>query len=291
MVKTGKATRGRRPATMQITSENQMFQYVETLQRKREKRQKHREFVIEGVRPINQALLHGWRITALLYTRERRLSDWAEGILAQAQDSRQYELPLHLLAKLSRKTETSELLAVVAMPEDAFERIPIADPVLVVVCDRPANPGNLGAIIRSCDALGAQGLIITGHAVDLYDPETISATTGSLFALPVIRMNSHQDVVPWLDQVRALVGKLQVVGTSEKADRDAAAHDFRTATVLVVGNETWGMSAGYTALCDALVSIPMSGSASSLNVACATSIALYEVARQRCLAPHASGDH
>jgi len=269
---------------MRMTSENHMFQYVETLQRKREKRQKHREFVVEGVRPINQALLHGWRITALLYTRERRLSDWAEGVLAQAQDARQYELPFHLLAKLSRKTETSELIAVVAMPADTFERIPIKNPLLVVVCDRPANPGNLGSIIRSCDALGAHGVIITGHAVDLYDPETISATTGSLFALPVVRMPSHQDVLPWLDQVRAAVGQAQVVGTSEEAKSEVATHDFRASTILVVGNETWGMSAGYTALCDALVSIPMSGSASSLNVACATSIALYEIARQRRLA-------
>ena len=280
---TSETTRTTRPVTLRVTSENHIFQYVETLQRKREKRQRHREFVVEGVRLINQALLHDWRITALLYTRERRLSDWAEGILARAHDARQYELPLHLLAKLSRKTETSELLAIVAMPEDTLERIPITTSLLVVVCDRPSNPGNLGAIIRSCDALGAHGVIITGHAVDLYDPETMSATTGSLFALPVVRLPSQQDMLPWLERVRTVAETTQVVGTSEQAETDVAAHDFRLATVLVVGNETWGMSAGYTALCDAMVSIPMSGSASSLNAACATSIALYEIARQRRL--------
>jgi TrmH family RNA methyltransferase len=274
-------TRRTGPAVLRVSSENQAFQHVETLQRKREKRQKHREFVVEGVRPINQALAHGWRVRAFLYSRDRPLSDWARDILARSQASIHYELPLPLLAKLSRKTETSELLAVVTMPDDDLARIPLRDDLLVVACDRPASPGNLGTIIRSCDALGARGLIITGHAVDLYDPETISASTGSLFALPIVRLPSHKELLPWIEHARAALGDLHVVGTSEKAPVELSAHDFRPPTLLVAGNETWGMSAAYTALCDALVRIPMVGSASSLNVAVATSIVLYEVDRQR----------
>ncbi len=269
------------PTILQVSSENLAFQRVQTLQRKREKRQKSREFVVEGVRPINQALAHGWRFKAALYARDRRLSDWAAGILARSRAPIHYELPMRLLAKLSQKTETSELLAVVAMPADDLARIPLRENLLVVAFDRPASPGNLGTIIRSCDALGAQGLIVTGHAVDLYDPETISATTGSLFALPVVRLPSHKELVPWIEHARATLGRLQVVGTSENAPLELAAHDFRSPTLVVAGNETWGMSAGYAALCDALVRIPMVGSASSLNVAVATSIVLYEVDRQR----------
>jgi TrmH family RNA methyltransferase len=273
--------RGPRPAILTVSSENQAFQHVETLQRKREKRQKHRELVVEGVRPINQALAHGWTIKALLYSREQPLSDWAEEVLARAHAPIHYHLALHLLRKLSRKTGTSELLALVAMPADDLARIPLRGNLLVVAFDRPASPGNLGTLIRSCDALGAHGLIVTGHAVDLYDPETISASTGSLFALPVVRLPSHKELIPWIAGVRATLGALQVVGTSEKADVGLAAHDFRPPTLLVAGNETWGMSAGYTALCDTLVRIPMVGSASSLNVAVATAIALYEIDRQR----------
>ena len=147
--------------------------------------------------------------------------------------------------------------------------------------DRPGNPGNLGTLIRSCDALGASGLVVTGHAVDLYDPATITASRGSIFALPVVQAASHAEVLQWVASVRERLGRCDLVGTDEHADTDLAAHDFTAPTVLVVGNETHGLSRAYRDACDAVVRIPMSGSASSLNVSVAASIAIYEVVRQR----------
>ncbi len=281
MRQTGKPLK---PAVVKIYSENNDFQYAETLRRKREKRQRQREFFVEGVRPINQALKYNWHIRAFLYSREKPLSDWAEEILRQARADTHYELPWSLQLKLSGKTEGSELIALVSMPEDDLARIPVAQDMLVVVFDRPASPGNLGTIIRSCDALNVAGLVITGHSVDLYDPETISATTGSFFALPTVRLPAHKELFPWLSAVRARFPDLHIVGSDEKGDCELTAHDFTRPTILVVGNETWGMSAAYRELCDTIVSIPIQGSASSLNVACATSILLYEVNRQRALA-------
>lgn len=270
-----------KPRIVQIYSENNDFQYIETLRRKREKRQRQKEFFIEGVRPINQALAYDWTINAFVYARERHLSDWAKGIIARSRAKTHFEVPLHLLEKLSNKAESSELLALVAMPEDTVARIPLTKELLVIIFDRPASPGNLGTIIRSCDALRAQGLIITGHAVDLYDPEVISASTGSLFALPVVRLPSHKELLPWFEVVKTTLGSFQLVGSDEDAEEEIAHHDFSGPTLLVVGNETWGMNAAYRELCDTVVKIPISGSASSLNVACATSILLYEIERQR----------
>ena len=77
------------------------------------------------------------------------------------------------------------------------------------------------------------------------------------------------------------LGRVQIVGSSEKAEQEISAHDFTLPTILLVGNETWGLSASYQDLCDVTVTIPIYGSASSLNVACATSIILYEIDRQR----------
>ncbi len=269
------------PRVVKIYTENNDFQYIETLRRNREKRQKNKEFFIEGVRPINQALQHNWWIRAFVYSREKKLSDWAEGILARSQANEHYELRLPLLEKLSNKSEASELLAIVTMPEDDIARIPISEKLLVVIFDRPASPGNLGTLIRSCDALHVDGLIITGHAVDLYDPETISATTGSFFALPTVRLPSQKELQPWLTHLQQQFPHVQFVGSDEDAEVVIDQHDFTSPTLLVVGNETWGMSASYKTLCDTLVKIPMYGSASSLNVACATSIILYEIDRQR----------
>jgi tRNA G18 (ribose-2'-O)-methylase SpoU len=266
---------------IKIFTENSEFQYIETLQHNRTKRNRAMEFVVEGVRSINQAMAHGWTINALVYTRGRRLSDWAEGVIESSDAKIHYMLSGPLMEKLSQKEDTSELIAIAAMPEDTLARIPERDGLLVVVVDRPTNPGNLGTIIRSCDALQVNGVIMTGHAVDLYDPETIRATTGSFFSLPVIRLSSSQEIIPWLDGLKQRFNTLQVVGTSAKAETVIQSFNFTAPTILLIGNESHGLSDHLRSLSDAMVTIPMYGSATSLNVACATSILLYEVNRQR----------
>jgi 23S rRNA (uridine2479-2'-O)-methyltransferase len=270
-----------KPTVTRIYVENSEFQQIETLRRNRVKRNRSGTFFVEGVRAINQAVLNNWPIHAFIYTRERGLSDWAEGVLAGSHAKIHFELPADLIQKLSQKEETSELIAIVVMAADDLSRIPVRDDFLVVVFDRPSNPGNLGTIIRSCDALRAAGLIVTGHSVDLYDPETIRATAGSFFSVPAIRLPSHRELVSWLDELRGRLPRLQVIGTSAKASVPISQHDLTAPTMFVIGNENHGLSENYRALCDAMVTIPMYGSATSLNVACATSILLYEVARQR----------
>lgn len=269
------------PKIVKIHTENDVFQNIETLRRNRDKRNKLGQFFVEGVRNINNALEFDWKIHAFVYSPEKNLSGWATDILKKSKAQFHYELPIKLLQKLSNKEDTSELLAVIDIPKDDVNRIPVDDDFLVVVFDRPASPGNLGTLIRSSDALGVDGLIVTGHAVDIYDPEAVRATTGSLFSVPVIRLPSQKELLPWITQIKKKFKNLQIIGTDEKGEQDIAEHDFKQPTVLLVGNETWGLSAAYKDICDVLVKIPMHGSASSLNVACASSIILYEVDRQR----------
>jgi tRNA G18 (ribose-2'-O)-methylase SpoU len=185
------------------------------------------------------------------------------------------------MQKLSQKEESSELIAIPRIPADDLARISQSDTPLIVILDRIASPGNLGTIIRSCDALGVDGILLTGHAVDLYTPETIRATTGSFFALPVVRVPSSKDILPWIEQQKQRHPSLAVVGTSAKAEQILSEYDFSRPIVLLIGNENHGLSLHYKQICDALVTIPMVGAASSMNVACATSICLYEISRQR----------
>jgi TrmH family RNA methyltransferase len=266
---------------IKVQSENNHFQHAEVLKRNRVKRQRYGEFFVEGVMSINRAIEKDWPIEALIYSTERRLSKWARGIIESADSRTHLVLTLELLSKLSDKPEPSELLAIVAMPPDDLSRIPIQGDFLAVVFDRPSNPGNLGTIIRSCDALNVDGLVITGHAVDLYDPHTIRASMGSLFSVPVVRLPSHAQVLPWLERIRDVLGDVQFVGTSARAEMDILEADFSRPTVLAIGNETLGLSKTYMELVDASVRIPIYGSATSLNVACAASILLYEIDRQR----------
>jgi 23S rRNA (uridine2479-2'-O)-methyltransferase len=269
------------PKIVKIYSENDIFQNLETLKRNRDKRNKLKEFLFEGVRNINNALEYGWQINSFIYSPERKLSSWATEILKLSSAKFHIELPLKLLEKLSGKEETSELLATAQIPKDDLARIPTNGIFTVIVFDRPASPGNLGALIRSCDALGADGLIVTGHAVDVYDPETISATTGSIFSVPVVRLPSHKELLPWIKQLQKKSRPVQLVATDEKGAVDVHSHDFTKPTILLMGNETWGLSAAYREMSDVLVKIPIKGSASSLNVSNAGSIVLYEISRQR----------
>jgi 23S rRNA (uridine2479-2'-O)-methyltransferase len=273
------------PATatrvIRLHSANNDFQRLEVLRRNRQKRRHYGEFFLEGVRPINLALEHGWDIHAFVYSSDHRLSDWAQDILRTSTARVHFDLPLQLAEQLSGKTDASELMAIIRMPPDDLSRLALAAMPLVIVFDRPSSPGNLGSLIRSCDALGADGLVITGHGADLYDPETISASRGSLFALPVVRLAGPRELDTWLQTIREPTGKVQVIAMDEEAEVDVWQVDFTGPTVLLLGNEKWGLSAGLKELATSRMRIPMSGSASSLNVAAAGSIALYESKRQR----------
>lgn len=269
------------PKTIKIYSENDVFQNIETLRRNRDKRNKLKEFFFEGVRNINNAIEYKWQINSFIYAPEKELSSWAKDVLKNSKAKFHYEVPLALLEKLSDKEEASELVATAEIPKDDLKKIPVNKNFLVVVFDRPASPGNLGTLIRSCDAFGTSGLIITGHAVDVYDSETIRAATGSLFSLPIVRLPSQKELLPWLEEVKKKLGRLQIVGTDETGAVNVSEHDFSQPTALLVGNETSGLSVAYKELCDVMVKIPMQGSVSSLNVASASSIVLYEISRQR----------
>lgn len=276
---TGEPARRARPGslpTIQITGRNARFQQYEALLTNRQKRQRLGQFLVHGVRPITAAVAQGWDIRALLHS-GAATSDWARGLLAGGVAAEVVRLAPDLLRELGEKDEDApELIAVVGIPPDDLGRIRVGAGGVVVVLDRPTSPGNLGSLVRSADALGVAGVIVTGHAADLYDAKAVRASRGSLFAIPAVRSGSPAAVLGWLRD-----RGLTVVGTAEDAAAVVWDHDFSGPTALVVGNETSGMSAFWAQACDATVRIPMTGSASSFNATVAASITLYEIARQR----------
>ncbi|MGO2606024.1 MAG: RNA methyltransferase [Brachybacterium tyrofermentans] len=260
---------------------NALFQQWQALLGNRTKRTRSGEMIVHGVRPISQAIAHGAEIRALLSAGRERPSRWAQELLEDP-PAPVVVLASELMAELGERQEGApELLAVVAVPSDDLSRLAPSPTAVVVVFDRPSGPGNIGSLARTVDALGAEGLVITGHSADAWDPAAIRASTGSIFAVPVVRQASHREVLAWVQEQREQGVPWTVVGLDEAGGFELAQTDLTGPVLIVVGNETIGMSAGWREACDVIAEIPMGGSASSLNASVAGSIALYEARRQR----------
>ena len=260
---------------------NALFQQWQALLGNRTKRTRSGEMIVHGVRPISQAIAHGAEIRALLSDGRERPSRWAQELLEDP-PAPVVVLASELMAELGERQEGApELLAVVAVPSDDLSRLAPSPTAVVVVFDRPSGPGNIGSLARTVDALGAEGLVITGHSADAWDPAAIRASTGSIFAVPVVRQASHREVLAWVQEQREQGVPWTVVGLDEAGGFELAQTDLTGPVLIVVGNETIGMSAGWREACDVIAEIPMGGSASSLNASVAGSIALYEARRQR----------
>ena len=268
-----------------VLSRNARFQQWQSYLTTRAKRTKAGLFVVQGVRPVSMALGRAWPVEAVLVRSEGALSTWADDAVAQGRRSGAEIVSVapDLMAELGERADQPPEVLLVARTRllDLTDWTPDAPAPVIVVVDRPSSPGNLGTLIRSADAFGASAVVVTGHAADPFDPVAVRATTGSLFGIPVAAAAGPTDVLAVVERLRAAGTETTVVGTDETGDRVIDEHDFRTGTVLVVGNETRGMSAAWREACDVTVSIPIGGTASSLGAPSAGAVGLYEIARQR----------
>ncbi|MEU8898030.1 TrmH family RNA methyltransferase [Nocardia sp. NPDC048505] len=269
-----------------VSTRNASVQVWQAYLSNRATRNRDARFLVQGVRPITQAVAAGWPLETLLYRLGApELSSWARELLDTAEVPCVGLVP-ELMAELGEKSAgTPEVVAVAVSRQDSLDAFapgePGETPPVVVVFDRPNSPGNLGTLIRSADAFGASAVIVTGHGADQYDPQAVRASTGSLFAVPVLRAAGAAQVVAFRDRQIARGIPTRIVGTDERGTHAIFDQDFTEATILVVGNETSGMSQAWVEACDDLVSVPMGGTASSLGAPSAGAVALYEISRQR----------
>jgi 23S rRNA (uridine2479-2'-O)-methyltransferase len=263
---------------IRVGRKNNIYQHIMVLKENRYKRHQYREVFIEGVSNINAALKFGWKIKNWIYQTEKPLSDWAKKVMSENRTTQNFSLSEELLSDISGKSNKSELMGIFEMKE--MKITPSRNP-LILLCNKPSKKGNLGSIIRSADAFGCDGVIVTGHAVDIYDPEIIGASMGSYFAVAIEKIDENEQVSRYISDLRLKYPDLQVVATTDHGDCNIRELDYTKPTILLMGNETDGLSLFYWDICDKKVKIPMVGEASSLNLACATTVFLYEIFSQR----------
>lgn len=269
--------------TEKIIARNNVFQKIVVLKSNRNKRFKYNEFIVEGVRNINEAIRNKWEIESFLYSEELGCSDWASGIISSVKASINYNLSLELMKEISGKEDTSELMAIVKMRDDTIDIEELSSNPVLALFDRPSNKGNLGTIIRSCDSLGIELLILTGHSVDLYDPDVVTSSMGSFFKTKIIRLPESTKAIELIKALKRKYPRFQTIGTTAHKENPLYEINMMDPVMFMVGNETDGLCNAFSESCDILGTIPMveSSFASSFNVGCAATVMFYEAYRQR----------
>ena len=256
-----------------ITTKNAKFQVFSSYRLNRNKRSRDKKIFIEGVIPINCALAVGLPVDAVLINSKQDLSNWARDVIQTLQPETAYRVSKALLAEISGKENTPELILIADQPPSALQVADFQKFSKILILDRPASPGNLGTILRSCDAFGVDCVLITGHAVDLYDPKTITASRGTVFKVPVMASSNSSELDTIFKQMKEMY-RFRFYGTSAKGDVPLNQVTFAKRSCIIMGNEATGMSHFYRNLADEIVRIPLNGVATSLNIANATSIFL-----------------
>lgn len=269
------SVRQKRARPLVIERRNATFQVFEALKNNRRQRAKRGLIFVEGVAAINCLVANGGTIETFVVDADREISDWARGQGDRAKEI--VHLRSGLMAELSDRDTSSEAIAIARRPAGTLAELDIQS--LVLVFDRPTSAGNLGSIIRTADAFDVDAIITTGHGVDIFDPQTIRASIGTVFNRPVVHAEGPA-LDNWISDARARHPNLALVTTSGVRGESLDSYVASQPSILVVGNETHGVSKHLRESADVELTIPMRGYASSLNVAAASAILLYALARR-----------
>lgn len=244
--------------------------------RARGERERAGRFFVEGVRQVAEAVQLGAPVEELIVAPELLRSLFARELVtgAAGRGTSVLEVSSEVFGSLSLKEHPQGLGAVVRQRWAALDEIDPRAGLCWVALESAADPGNLGTILRTAEAVGAGGVILLGQSTDPYDPTAVRASTGAVFSQQLVRAT-----LPAFAAWAARHG-LQIAGTSPDTALDYAGAPYRRPLVLLLGSERQGLSEDALAVCDLLVRIPMAGRSDSLNLAVATGIVLYEIFNQ-----------
>lgn len=233
-------------------------------------------FLAEGLKLVIDALDRGWTIRTLVYAKAGKGKPLVEKVAARtvAAGGLVLEVSEKVMSSITRRENPQMVAAVFEQRWTPLKDIRPQDSETWIALDRVRDPGNLGTIIRTADAAGASGVILVGDCTDPFSMETVRATMGSMFALPLVK-TSPADFLKWKKSVDA-----RLVATHLAGAVDYRTIDYRSKPViLMMGNEQSGLPDELAQAADKLARIPQVGMADSLNLAVATGVMLFEVRR------------
>ena len=246
--------------------DNKLVKKLASLKEKKY-RERYGEFLVEGALSVEWALTSAYEVRDIVVSRDFVMS---EALAELTGDRKVYAVPEHIFAKIADTKTPQGILCSCTfagrpeMPEQG----------LFVYCDAVRDPGNLGTIIRTADAMGFDGIILSPDCVDPTGPKLVRSTMGSLFHIALYSGVTHQELLSWQKKGFTLAAS----ALSDKAV-SSKGWQMTDKTIIIMGNESAGVSRELIEKADTVVKIPMAGSAESLNVAAAAAILMYEAAK------------
>ena len=229
---------------------------------------------IEGVRMVEEALRSGLQMRAICFSASGKIR--AERILNQVSKKTETLLLPDEIFNSAVETEHSQgVAALVKVPQFGPEELVSAPSPLIMVCAGIQDPGNLGTIIRSAEAFGTSGLILTEKSVSQWNAKVVRSSAGSVFRLPIVRMRS-EEVLKFLQQQG-----IRSAAAVARNGSEIQEFDFTASIAVFIGNEGAGLPREVLSKTESRICIPQSEPLESLNAGIAASIILYEVMRQR----------
>jgi len=234
-------------------------------------------FFIEGLRIVTEAYQQKAQIETILYSPELLVSEWGKQLIDE-----QKRVGIHLLEcdekvfrSLSSKKGPQGIAAIVRQNFTPIAKLTVNEGDLIIALDSVQDPGNLGTVLRTADAVGAKGVILLDQGTDPYDPTATRASMGAIFDQVLVR-SSLSLFREWKKKRR-----VSLIGTSGAATTDYHEFVYPSTLILLMGSEQKGLQKVHYELCDNVVKIPMLGRGDSLNLAIATAVVLYEILNQR----------
>lgn len=254
---------------------NPIIKDIKALTSKKE-REESGAFLAEGLKLIIDAVELGWEIRTLVYAKAAKGKPLVEQVAAKtiARGGLVLEVSEKVLASTTRRDNPQMVVGVFEQQWKRLDQVSLHKGQTFVALDRVRDPGNLGTIIRTADAAGASGVILVGECTDPFSLETVRATMGSVFAMPVYRA-SAEDFLGWARRSGGQIVATHLAGSVDYRTIDYA----KKPTILLMGNEQGGLPEQLAKAADRLARIPQAGRADSLNLAVATAVMLYEARR------------
>ncbi|MBB3763838.1 TrmH family RNA methyltransferase [Sphingomicrobium lutaoense] len=241
--------------------------------RDKKARREHGLFLAEGLRIIAEARDEGQLPQLIAFSEKGAAHPLAAEIIAETEAAGGDAIVTSpdILSKMSGKDNPQMLLGAYAQPDTSLSAIDRSSADIWFVGEKLRDPGNIGTILRTGDAVGAGGLILIDDCADPFSVETVRASMGALFTQGIAQAR-WDEFLPWLR-----CGDGQLVGTSLNTDFDYADAPYKAPCFLLIGNESQGLPKEYEDACDLLVKIPMAGKADSLNAAIAAAVTAFQV--------------